>query len=102
MAGKGKVAVRELGENLIRLSRVGDLSGIKDLLDTQEDHDFVAAAVNFREQKVWSFAYAEMVGFRSLTVFYCVLKERRLCFACCCSRWPQRYHGLSVAKGRKS
>jgi hypothetical protein len=52
MAGKGKVAVRELGENLIRLSRVGDLSGIKDLLDTQEDHEFVAAAINFREQKV--------------------------------------------------
>ncbi len=54
MAGKGKAAVKELGENLIRMAQKGDLAGIKDILDNEEDTEFLVAAINFREQKVQS------------------------------------------------
>lgn len=60
MAGKGKAAVKELGENLIRMAQKGDVAGMKDILDNEEDTEFMVAAINFREQKVKSFTILKL------------------------------------------
>lgn len=55
MAGKGKAAVKELGENLIRFAQKGDLGEIKELVDNETDTEFLVASLNFREPKAGIF-----------------------------------------------
>lgn len=52
MAGKGKAAIKELGEILIQLAQKGDAHEIMKIIESEVDKDFLKASINFRDAKV--------------------------------------------------